>query len=212
LHWQVVAYELGAVCGSPIGRKSACDPPRQIGQALPLIRAEITAILPPQGELRGRPGMFGKRPLGRRRVGGRMERFGFRVVLRHGAPSRQACSSSDGFAAVDAMIALTIISTVVVLSLAALQTAHRASLTVAESRRARVELQYLLDNAPRALGVQNGTAGGFNWQVSTAAAGEASHSGARICDRAVQLTNLSSGRRYGLATAEICPPPPPASS
>jgi hypothetical protein len=121
----------------------------------------------------------------------------------------KANGARSGYAAVDAMIALAILSTTIVLSLTAIRTAHGAASIVVETRQARQELQYLLDNAPRAFGVQGGRAGGFDWRLATQSGTDVSPSGAQICDRAAQVRSLSSGRRYGLATSEICPPAQP---
>lgn len=111
----------------------------------------------------------------------RRGRIAFRARKRKGVG--HGASGQAGFAVVDAMIALAILSSTIVLSLVAIQTAHSASRVVSETRRARVELQYLLDNAPRALGVQSGRAGGFDWRVATQSAGDMGPSGARICNR-----------------------------
>jgi len=106
------------------------------------------------------------------------------------------------------MIALAILSSTIILSLAAIQEARGASLAGAEARRARVEMQYLLDTASPVEGLRSGRAGGFDWRLDTRATGPGSLSGAQICSLTAQLASLSSGRRYRLATTEICAPPP----
>jgi hypothetical protein len=115
--------------------------------------------------------------------------------------------SSDGFAAVDAMVALMILATTLVLAIGAAETARRTAVAAEETRRATTLLRYLLDTAPPAVGGQSGRANGFSWQVDVRQAAPTSVPGAILCDRIADLVSEKSGRRFRLETAAICPPP-----
>ena len=118
---------------------------------------------------------------------------------------RDRAAEADGFAAVDALVALTIISTTLILSLGAAETARRASVSAAETRRANELLQYLIDAAPSRIGAASGRASGFDWRVEVRAAAGAHAPTLQVCDRSAQLISRQSGRRYALASARLCP-------
>jgi Tfp pilus assembly protein PilV len=109
-----------------------------------------------------------------------------------------------GFAAIDAMIALSILASTVVLSSMALQTAQRAAAAAAETRQATAQLQYWLDTAPRVIGDSAGRAAGFDWSFSTRPV-RVGPSAAQLCFRSARARSLRSGRVYALSTAELCP-------
>lgn len=112
-----------------------------------------------------------------------------------------------GFAAVDALVALTILTSTIALTLGATQVARRAATSALETRRADDLLQYVLLSSPRRVGSLTGQAEGFDWrletQISAISAGAAAPP---ICTRAAEARASRSGRRYHLATAEICAP------
>jgi hypothetical protein len=114
---------------------------------------------------------------------------------------------SDGFAAVDAMVALLILSTTIVFALAAAETARHAATAAEETRRATTLLRYLMDSAPSNIGDQSGRANGFEWRVAVRQAEPTGVPSAIMCDRAAELVSEKSGRRFRLRTAAICPPP-----
>ena len=116
--------------------------------------------------------------------------------------------SSDGYAAVDAMVALVILAMTITLALGAAQTARRASVAAEEARRATLMLRYLVDSAPPTIGVQSGTTNGFTWRVQVRPTSATSVPGILLCDRLAELVSQSSRRRFQLQTAAICPPPP----
>jgi hypothetical protein len=113
-------------------------------------------------------------------------------------------SDAEGFAAVDALVALTLIATTLALAIVATQTAQRTSLKALELRRADTLLKYLLLARPHALGVQQGNTDGFVWTVTTAPSHIAASNPA-ICTRTASTRAVTSGRAYRMATSESCP-------
>ncbi len=107
----------------------------------------------------------------------------------------------------DAMVALVILSTTIILSLGAVETARRASVAAAEIRRATGLMEGLLETAPRQEGVAAGRANGFDWRLETTASPTNSAAQlVRLCDRTVSVRSLASGRGFRLTDAEVCPP------
>ena len=118
---------------------------------------------------------------------------------------RRTADDADGFAAVDALVALTILSTTLILSLGAAETARRASVSAAETRQASELLHYLIDATPGRIGAASGRASGFDWRVDVRVSAAAHGPVLQLCDRSARLTSRQSGRRYALASARICP-------
>ena len=116
--------------------------------------------------------------------------------------------ASDGYAAVDAMVALVILAMTITFALGAAQTAIRAAVAGNETRRATQLLRYLVDEAPWALATQSGKANGFSWRVQTRRAADTGVPGVLLCDRLAELVSNSSHRRFHLEGVAICPPPP----
>lgn len=115
---------------------------------------------------------------------------------------------TDGFAAVDALLALMILSITLIFSLAAAHTARRAADSAARTREADQILQGLLQTAPHAIGETQGRAGRFEWRVTTQPSqSDVRWPNAQICLRSAQVRAIGTGRLYGLSTAEICPVP-----
>jgi hypothetical protein len=129
----------------------------------------------------------------------------FRGVSRARAKSDEGARANDGFAAIDALVALTIISTTIILSLGAVETGRRAALAGAETRRAGDLMQYLLGAAPLRPGSASGEANGFVWRVDTEPEAVSTLASLRLCDRSARLVSRASGRRYAMRTAAICP-------
>jgi len=75
--------------------------------------------------------------------------------------------ASDGYAAVDAMVALVILAMTITFALGAAQAARRAAVVAEETRRAVQLLRYLVDEAPLTTTIQSGVANGFTWRVQT---------------------------------------------
>jgi hypothetical protein len=132
------------------------------------------------------------------------EAGGARSAERH-ARLAAASSGSDGHALVDAMVALLIIATTVVLSLNALGIARRAAMAANEVQRAHSLLRQLMMSAPRQFGAVDGRAAGFAWSVETSPTG--AEAPVEVCRRAVRAINERSRRAYAISTLEVCPKP-----
>lgn len=117
-----------------------------------------------------------------------------------------AAHADDGFAAVDALVALTIFATTIALVLQGAHTARRLADVAAEMRQATVLGQYLLETAPKTPGVSSGRSDGFVWKADVAASPAPGLAQVELCRRSVELTGAASGRRYAFSTADICPP------
>jgi hypothetical protein len=116
-------------------------------------------------------------------------------------------NAAEGFAAVDAMVALLILSVTVIFSLEAVETARHAAVAAEETRRATTLLRYLVDSAPDAISQKSGRANGFAWRVDVRPGAPTGVPMAIVCDRTADLVSEKTGRRFRLATAAICPPP-----
>ena len=112
-----------------------------------------------------------------------------------------------GFAAVDALVALAIFATTIALVLRCVDTARHIALAAAETRRANVLGQYLLESSPKAAGSWAGRSDGFVWRINVTNSTVDNQPQIRLCRQSVGLRAAGSGRRYGLATTQICPPP-----
>jgi hypothetical protein len=117
-----------------------------------------------------------------------------------------AIHDDEGFAAVDALVALTIFATTIALVLQGAHTARRLAEAAAETRQATALGQYLLGTAPKAPGVSSGRSDGFVWKVNVAASPAPGLAQVALCHRSIELTGAASGRRYAFSTADICPP------
>ena len=114
-------------------------------------------------------------------------------------------SGENGFAAVDAMVALVILSTTIILSLGAVEIGRKASVKALETRKAGALLQGLLETSPGQIGALSGTANGFDWRVVTTPAKEnAATNPTKLCDRVAQALSRASGRRYVFTTTDVC--------
>lgn len=109
----------------------------------------------------------------------------------------------EGYAVVDALVALMIISLAAVLSFRALEQANRAAESGWELRRAQVLASRLMDASPRTYVASTGTTDGFTWRLETNPTG--ADRPIEVCHRAVKLTNVSTRRTYEVATLETCP-------
>lgn len=137
---------------------------------------------------------------------------GFRGRRAVGAVSRDGGGASDavadptaGYAAIDALVALMVISITLILSIAAAATARSAATAAAVERAAGQRLRAVMAAAPRRLAAAEGVQGGYSWRVETlpegAGAGGASF---QPCRRRAQLKDLRSGRVWRLETTEFC--------
>jgi hypothetical protein len=116
--------------------------------------------------------------------------------------------ADDGYVAVDAMVALLIISLATVLSLRAAESAHQAASIADEMRRARALMMGLLESGPRSFTPSGGVSLGFSWNLVTQTTGL--DRPIPVCRRAVTLLSQSSGRAFSASTYEPCPVEVPA--
>jgi hypothetical protein len=106
-----------------------------------------------------------------------------------------------GFAAVDALVALTILATAIGFSMGAVSIARRSAGAAEEAHAARTQLQYLIETASKDTNVRTG---GFVGRVSLAEL-PGDTSGPRLCRRTASLHSVRSGRDYGLSVLGFCP-------
>jgi hypothetical protein len=116
---------------------------------------------------------------------------------------RRAAETDSGFAAVDAIVALMIISLTLGLSYAAIQNAEASGRMADEATRADALLRDLIEGRDDALGTDAGSRDGFTWRVETQLTG--SDRPIAVCRRAVAITNMRSGRAYATSTLQPCP-------
>jgi len=112
-------------------------------------------------------------------------------------------TDSDGYALTDALVAMLILSTTLVLGLTALGQARQVADAAWEARRAEALVSYLLETAPHTYASTAGNNGAFAWTVETTGTG--AERPIEVCRRAVALRAVRSGRTYGAATLETCP-------
>lgn len=120
------------------------------------------------------------------------------------AGGRAPDAATGGYAAVDALVALIILSLTVILSLGAFQTAARAARVAAEAEAAKTLLARLVDAEPKDLAGSSGNTPVFAWAVETQPT--ASNALIDVCRRAANLVAWRSGRHYGAVTFVTCPP------
>jgi hypothetical protein len=114
-------------------------------------------------------------------------------------------SADDGYAAVDAMVALTILSTTLILAISAASVAARDAAGADEMRRASDLMAYLIDSRGDEPGPTSGRADGFDWSLSIQSPASSTLDLAlQTCARSVALTAVSSGRHYELKSGRLC--------
>jgi len=110
----------------------------------------------------------------------------------------------DGFAAVDALVAVTILSLSLALSLTAAQAGVRASRAAGETRDAELILRDRLEQTAGQAGVWTGRDEDLAWRVEAHAADTTPAGQAGPCLRVASAKALRTGRQYRLATADAC--------
>jgi len=118
-------------------------------------------------------------------------------------PKLRAETAEGGYAAVDALVAATILTSTMVLAINAGFAARQASRAAFETRRAANILRYLLET-DRSVG--SGEIAGFRWDVSTSRGQKLAGTILQACDREVNARSVATGRRYHLKTDVPCPP------
>jgi hypothetical protein len=128
--------------------------------------------------------------------------FAFKSTLSHD-PSPPL--DHDGFAAVDALTAVAILATTLLLSIQALDSALRVSRTGREAIEARTAFAWLMDGAPRPPGAYRGRTGGFDWTLLVVDEGNTGQ--VRLCRQSIELRNHRSRRRFVQEGHSVCPLP-----
>jgi hypothetical protein len=111
-----------------------------------------------------------------------------------------------GFAAVDALVAVTILSSSLALSLTAAEIGMRASRTAGETRDAELVLRGRLEDTAGQAGVWSGRVQGLSWRIEAHRSDDAVIERAGPCVRTASATSTRSGRTYRLTTVDTCPP------
>jgi hypothetical protein len=117
--------------------------------------------------------------------------------------NRARCEAEEGYAAVDALVALMLIAAALAAAFPALAQAARVADSAREVRSAKAFLAHLLEASPATLQVQTGETSEFRWRVAMEPTG--AERPVAICRQAAQLVHRESGRRYVAATLEACP-------
>lgn len=115
-------------------------------------------------------------------------------------------ADAAGFAAVDALMALTILAITIAFAINAVGVGQRAARTASETRNAQALMSALLNAPIRQPGVHRGASSGFDWTVTVTP--RSGHMSPILCDTKVEVAGRTSRRTYQLSTAEICPRPP----
>ena len=114
-------------------------------------------------------------------------------------------AGQEGFAAVDALVAITILALSLALSLTAAQVGVRASRAAGETRDAELILRDHLEQTAGQVGVWSGQDQGLTWRVEAQAADITSHGqAAGPCMRVASARARLTGRVYRMATANAC--------
>jgi len=109
----------------------------------------------------------------------------------------------DGYALIDALVALFIMAMALILSLQATAQARRAATQAWEVRRAQTLLAHLAEIGPRSFEDTSGFSDGFAWRIETRTTG--GERPIEVCRRKVRIDNVRSHRTYELATLTACP-------
>jgi hypothetical protein len=134
-----------------------------------------------------------------------MRRFNTGPSCRRPSSSKQ----DDGYAAVDALVALMILAATLVCSVSATHGSRLAADAALELRRANELGVYLVETAPVSPGKTSGQAQGFAWTLEVMDPVNAFGPGA-ICERRVVLTGLRDQRQFSIRANAVCPAAKPA--
>ena len=110
----------------------------------------------------------------------------------------------DGFMAVDALVAITILSSSLALSLAAVQIGVRASRAAAETHDAELVLRGQLELTAGRVGVWRGRDQGLDWRVEARLADSGRMAQTGPCIRTASAKAVRTGRAYRLGTVDTC--------
>lgn len=129
-----------------------------------------------------------------------------RRLVGYGRRKRQP-ALPNGFAAIDALVALVILTTTIGLSITAAAQSRRLATAAAETRGATAVLQQLADRAPSA--ISSGTTSGFEWRILVSRPDTdplAAH--LATCRMSISARSVSDRQRFGVSTLVSCAPEP----
>lgn len=112
----------------------------------------------------------------------------------------------DGYMAVDALVAVTILAATVVFALAASHQGLRASRAGLEVLQANDLIRYIAENSRDTSGIVDGSTPLFTWRLAVDDA-LPSAAAASLCGRLITVTSRRTARSYQVRTSEICPTP-----
>lgn len=118
-----------------------------------------------------------------------------------------ATPADQGFLAVDAIVALSILSVALIFSFEALQQARAVAEAAWEARQAQTLAAELLERPLDLSGPAVGVQQHFAWRLETTPMG--AERPVEICRHAVSLVHTRSERTYEAATLATCPPQEP---
>jgi hypothetical protein len=108
-------------------------------------------------------------------------------------------------AAIDALVALAILSATIIMSLKSVETARQAAALAVETRQADLELRRMLDQPITSVGVSSGRTALFDWKSAAIPTGASSNPAVRMCRRKIEFVNRTDGRRFRAAGLSLCP-------
>ena len=110
--------------------------------------------------------------------------------------------------AVDALIAMTILASTVVLALQASVNGLKSARAGLELRQANDLLRFIVENTFDKSGFSQGQTAQFRWSLSVGDP-QPTTAAASLCAHLVQVTSIRSAKTYQIQTEEICPTPSP---
>jgi hypothetical protein len=117
--------------------------------------------------------------------------------------ARRGCAGTEaGFVAIDALVGLSILASVLALAMASSVTALRIGIRSVEIDRARTELISLVQSSGSVPGLRSGETEEFTWSVHMSKA--AFDPKGDLCRLEVQLSGKTSPARYRLTTLRPC--------
>lgn len=109
----------------------------------------------------------------------------------------------DGYAAVDALVALTMLATTIVLSIAATHAGLRAAAAALEARQSTLLMKDLIARGETGPSTVQAKDDRYAWRLVV---GAPTATSIATCAQTAEVTALRTGRRYRLATSKICLP------
>lgn len=118
---------------------------------------------------------------------------------------RAGSNGTAGFAVVDALVALVILSSALGLSLAATQSARKLANQAARTRQAEALCRYLLATSADVVGISAGQSAGLLWRLEVRPmSADAQALQSRLCEASVAVRSQDSGRAFVMSTAVSC--------